>query len=54
MGIIFPLKQLEKTAIVCRIIFACCDVKCCTEAMIRLENVIQGFGICISAVAEVF
>lgn len=31
-----------------------CDVKCCTEGIIRLENVIQGFGICIAAVTEVF
>lgn len=31
-----------------------CDVKCCIEGIIRLENVIQGFGICIAAVTEVF
>lgn len=31
-----------------------CDVKCCIEGIIRLENVMQGFAICIAAVIEVF
>lgn len=54
LGIILPLKQLRKTAIVCRIIFACLWCKMLHRGDDWAWKCHTGVGICIAAVIEVF